>query len=188
MLSLPKTITLFLVFAWLLAAADYEEYASMTDELKERFRQYLKENQPFIIEDKSLLNLLPPGTIYWPDEDKQVFLGKDFKKNPVLKQFQKPKGWVQLYMDDEMRKDLKFYEKQLKLVEPWHKWKWLRWGLADAMQPERRQGKPASTVVKDVINDLIANAGEQSAERIRIVRSNIGPAFDRRYGEGSFDA
>ena len=177
-----KPTVLFLVFASLMAATDYSVYNLMTDDLTEPFRQYLKENQPFIIGEEA-------PSIYWPDENTQVILGRNFKENPDLRQYQEEKGWNKLYMDADMKEELEFYEHHLKPLKPWYQREWLRWELANAMQPHKRQGKPASTVIRNVIHGLIAHGAkrERSAERIERVKDKIRPTFELRYGEGSFD-
>ena len=171
----------------LLAAVRFDEFATMSDELKRGFLRYLEENQPFII-DRNKHHHRLRDSIYWPEKDVQVFLGKMFHREPNLKRFQEMTSWKGLYMDEEMLKELNYYESQLDPIKPWHRWKWLRWELKEACQPHRRQGKPGWSIIRNAVDRLIYNSGEITTKRTQVARDRIKAAFEERYGKGSFDA
>lgn len=188
MLGLLPMITFALWWTFVVAVILPKDFNEMPEELKDAFKEFVRRNQPLKITRDTELNILPRGSVLWPEEGIEVFLGKKFNKNPDLEDFREYRDWGNLYMDERTHTFLKRIEYQLSAVIPtFDDKRWFRSALSDSFHPRRRGDSSPADVLRYVINHLLERTDQYSRERRETVRDNIRLSFDLRFGRGSLD-
>ena len=139
MLGLLPMITFALWWTFVVAVILPKDFNEMPEELKDAFKEFVRRNQPLKITRDTELNILPRGSVLWPEEGIEVFIGKKFNKNPDLEDFRGYRDWGNLYMDERTHTFLKRIEYQLSAVIPtFDDKRWFRSALSDSFHPRRR--------------------------------------------------